>query len=72
MKYRSYKQVRKLHVILSINSKKAIAAQYSNGAYSDHYGACDLLSFQHAIKALYADRAPMIGASFINCAKNMI
>lgn len=38
---------------MSINSKKAIAAQYSNGS-------CDLLeevSFQHAIKALYADRA---------------
>lgn len=59
-KYRSYEQVRKLHVMLSVNSKKAIAARYSNGVYSDHYGACDLLeevNFQHKIKALYADRA---------------
>ncbi len=59
-KYRSYEQVRKLHVMLSVNSKKAIAARYSNGFYSDHYGACDLLeevNFQHKIKALYADRA---------------
>ncbi|WP_341823406.1 transposase [Wolbachia endosymbiont (group A) of Agelastica alni] len=46
--------------MLSVNSKKAIAARYSNGFYSDHYGACDLLeevNFQHKIKALYADRA---------------
>ncbi|WP_341817516.1 transposase [Wolbachia endosymbiont (group A) of Pherbina coryleti] len=46
--------------MLNINNKKAIAVKYSNGVYSDHYGACDLLKevdFQHAIKALYADRA---------------
>ncbi|BFD47140.1 MAG: hypothetical protein DMENIID0003_11330 [Wolbachia endosymbiont of Sergentomyia squamirostris] len=59
-KYRGYEQTRKLHVMLNINNKKAIAVKYSNGVYSDHYGACDLLKevdFQHAIKALYADRA---------------
>jgi len=52
--------IRKLHVMLNINNKKAIAAKYSNGVYSDYYGACDLLeevSFQHTIKGLYADRA---------------
>ncbi|GFY79807.1 transposase [Trichonephila inaurata madagascariensis] len=46
--------------MLNINNKKAIAVKYSNGVYSDHYGACDLLKevdFQHAIKALYANRA---------------
>jgi len=58
-KYRVYEQVRKLHVMLNINDKKAIAAKYNNGVYSDHYGACNLLeevNFQHTIKALYADR----------------
>jgi hypothetical protein len=45
--------------MLNINDKKSIAAKYSNGVYSDHYGACDLLEVntQHTIKALYADRA---------------
>ena len=59
-KYRGYEQVMKLHVMLNINNKKAIAAKYSNGVYSDYYGACDLLegvNFQHTIKGLYADRA---------------
>ncbi|WP_341810566.1 transposase [Wolbachia endosymbiont (group A) of Campoletis raptor] len=59
-KYRSYEQTRKLHVMLNTNSKKAIAVKYSNGIYSDHYGACDLLKevdFQYVIKVLYADRA---------------
>ncbi|WP_264373779.1 IS5 family transposase [Wolbachia endosymbiont (group A) of Lasioglossum malachurum] len=59
-KYRSYEQTRKLHVMLNINNKKAIAVKYSNGVYSDHYGACDLLKevdFQYVIKVLYADRA---------------
>ncbi|WP_174525418.1 MULTISPECIES: IS5 family transposase [unclassified Wolbachia] len=56
-KYRGYEQTRKLHVMLNINSKKAIAVKYSNGVYSDHYGTCDLLKEVHAIKALYADRA---------------
>ncbi|RDD33650.1 transposase [Wolbachia endosymbiont of Cylisticus convexus] len=35
-KYRSYEQTRKLHVMLNINSKNAIAVKYSNGVYSDH------------------------------------
>lgn len=59
-KYRNYKQVRKLHVMLDVNRKKAITAKYSNGVYSDHYGACDLLekvNFQDKIKTVYADRA---------------
>ncbi|WP_353277480.1 IS5 family transposase [Wolbachia endosymbiont (group A) of Agelastica alni] len=56
-KYRSYEQVKKLHVMLNINSKKAIAAKYRSGVYSDHYGACDLLEEVHAVKVLYADRA---------------
>lgn len=59
-KYRSYEQVRKLHVMLNMNDKKAIAAKYSDGVYSDHYGACDLIEeagFKHATKTLCADRA---------------
>ncbi|WP_264378130.1 MULTISPECIES: hypothetical protein [unclassified Wolbachia] len=30
-KYRGYEQTRKLHVMLNINNKKAIAVKYSNG-----------------------------------------
>ena len=59
-KYRGYEQVRKLHVMLNMNDKKAIAAKYSDGVYSNHYGACDLIEeagFKHAIKTLCADRA---------------
>nr|WP_246168561.1 IS5 family transposase [Wolbachia endosymbiont of Ctenocephalides felis wCfeT] len=59
-KYRGYKQTRKLHVMLEIGSKKVIAAKYSSGVYSDHYGACDLIARANAkynISTLYADRA---------------
>ncbi|WP_341812253.1 transposase [Wolbachia endosymbiont (group A) of Conops quadrifasciatus] len=39
-KYRSYEQVKKLHVILNINSKKAIAAKYSNGLITMELAIC--------------------------------
>jgi hypothetical protein len=32
--------------------KKAIAARFSNGVYSDHYGACDLLEEVKPVKVL--------------------
>uniref|UniRef100_UPI0030B85F06 transposase n=1 Tax=Wolbachia endosymbiont of Folsomia candida TaxID=169402 RepID=UPI0030B85F06 len=57
-KYSGYDQVRKLHAIIDINSKKVVAARYSSGTYSDHSGACDLLkSTNNNFKTLYADRA---------------
>ncbi|WP_375316338.1 hypothetical protein [Wolbachia endosymbiont (group A) of Colletes cunicularius] len=39
-KYRSYEQVKKLHVMLNINSKKAIAAKYSNGLITMELAIC--------------------------------
>lgn len=57
-KLNRYEQVRKLHVMLDINTKKVVSTKYSNGAYSDHYGACDLLkSTNNNFKTLYADKA---------------
>ncbi|WP_374698443.1 transposase [Wolbachia endosymbiont (group B) of Limnophora tigrina] len=38
-------------------SKQVIATKYSNGVYSDHYGALGKFDVKYAIKALYADRA---------------
>ncbi len=38
-------------------SKQLIATKYSNGVYSDHYGALGKSDVKYAIKALYADRA---------------
>nr|WP_246485339.1 transposase [Wolbachia endosymbiont of Erebia cassioides] len=59
-KYRRYEQTRKLHVMLEIGSKKVIAAKYSSGVYSDHYGACDLIErvdTKYNISTIYADRS---------------
>jgi hypothetical protein len=73
-KYRGYEQVRKLHAMLNIKDKKVIAAKYSDGVYSDHYGACDLLeevNSQHARKHCMQTEH-MTGTNFINCVGNMI
>ncbi|BET36064.1 hypothetical protein wNi1_08050 [Wolbachia pipientis] len=46
--------------MLEIGSKKVIAAKYSSGVYSDHYGACDLIErvdTKYNISTIYADRS---------------
>lgn len=50
----------KQDVMLEIGSKKVIAAKYSGGVYSDHYGACDLIAridVNIILSTLYADRS---------------
>ncbi|AWW50884.1 IS5 family transposase [Wolbachia endosymbiont of Folsomia candida] len=56
-KYRHHDQTRKLHLMLDVNSKKAIDAKYTNGTYSDCRGAHDLLEEVNNVSVLYADGA---------------
>lgn len=71
-KYNRYDQVRKLHVVLNINNKKAISIKYTNGVFPDYLSVCDMLkeiSNKYNIHSIRADAAYDIRGVYRECRK---
>lgn len=71
-KYSGYGQVRKLHVVLNVNDKKAISMNYTSGVAVDYLPVYDMLeevSNKYNICSIRADAAYDIRSVYKECRK---